>query len=62
MIAFNGLPRPHHPIFNHPRFGEIMDDKFLLTIESKDPNFDREKTAEFLRGLEPTDVVEVEDE
>ena len=62
MIAFNGLPRPHHPIFNYERFAHIMDDKFLLTIESNDPKFDRERTAEFLRGLSPTEVVEVEDE
>ena len=62
MIAFNGLPRPHHPIFNHPRFSQIMDDRFLLTIESTDPKFDREKTAEFLRELSPAEVVEVEDE
>ena len=62
MIAFNGLPRPHHPIFNHPRFDKIMDDRFLLTIEAVDPKFDIEKTAEFLRGLNPSEVVEVEDE
>ena len=62
MIAFNGLPRPHHPIFNYPRFAQVMDDKFLLTIESGDPKFDREQTADFLRGLGPTEVVEVEDE
>ncbi len=62
MIAFNGLPRPHHPIFNHPRFDQVMDDRFLLTIESDDPKFDREQTAEFLRGLGPAEVVEVEND
>ena len=62
MIAFNGLPRPHHPVFNYPRFDKIMDDRFLLTIESTDPKFDALKTAEFLRGLNPSEVVEVEDE
>ncbi|MEZ5366099.1 MAG: DUF3341 domain-containing protein [Bryobacterales bacterium] len=62
MIAFNGLPRPYHPVFNYPRFNKIMDDRFLLTIESTDPKFDREQTSEFLRGLNPTEVVEVENE
>jgi hypothetical protein len=62
MLAFNGLPRPYHPIFNHPRFSRVMDDSFLLTIESGDPKFDREKTAAFLRELNPSDVVEVENE
>jgi hypothetical protein len=62
MIAFNGLPRPHHPVFNYPRFDKIMDDRFLLTIEATDPKFDAVQTAEFLRGLNPSEVVEVEDE
>ena len=62
MLAFNGLPRHHHPIFNHPKFEDVMNDRFLLTIESEDPKFDRTATADFLRGLSPIEVVEVEDE
>ncbi len=62
MFAFNGLPRPNHPIFNHPNFERASQDRFFLTIESEDPKFEPEATTAFLRGLNPLDVTEVEDE
>ena len=60
MIALNGLPRPHHPIFNAPRFDLASQSRFFLCIEAIDPKFDREETAEFLLGLNPHTVSEVE--
>ncbi|MBI1358160.1 MAG: DUF3341 domain-containing protein [Acidobacteria bacterium] len=63
MLAFNGLPRHHHPIFNYPRFAEVMNDKFLLTIEAKDPKFDPTAIREFFAAdLGSSEVHEVEDE
>ena len=62
MFAFNGLPRPNHPIFNHPNFERASQDRFFLTIESDDPKFDSAETAAYLRGLNALDVTEVEDE
>lgn len=59
MFFLNGLPRPHHPLFNVPRFVHASQDRFFLCIEATDPRFDRIRTTEFLRSLQPSEVVEV---
>jgi hypothetical protein len=61
MIALNGLPRPHHPIFNAPRFERASSDLFFLCIEAADGLFDREGTEQFLRSLGPQAVSEVDE-
>ena len=60
MIVLNGLPQPYHPVFNVPRFERASRDKFFLLVESADPKFDREQTREFLKGLNATEVSDVE--
>ena len=62
MILFNGLPRPYHPIFNHPRFDRASQDLFFLAVEAADAKFDASETRTFLEGLDAKEVVEVEDE
>ncbi len=57
MILLNGLPRPHHPVFNVPQFGRSSQDRFFLCIEATDPKFDRTATAEFLATLKPHGAV-----
>ena len=59
MFFLNGLPRPHHPVFNAPRFVHASQDRFFLCIEATDPRFDRQGTRQFLIGLNPFEVVEV---
>ena len=56
MLALNGLPRPHHPIFDAPGFERASHDRFFLCIESDDPLFDRERTEQFLASLGATEV------
>lgn len=59
MIALNGLPRLHHPIFSAPNFERATTDKFFLCIESSDGMFNREEVTQFLRELHPQSVSEV---
>ena len=59
MVVLNGLPQPYHPVFNVDRFARASRDRFFLVVESKDPKFDRQATAEFLKGLHPAEVTEV---
>jgi hypothetical protein len=60
MLALNGLPMPHHPVFNVPRFALASKDRFFLVIESIDPKFDLQKTRTFLSSLTAREVTDVE--
>lgn len=61
MFAVNGLPRPHHPLFNVEGFARASQDRYFLYIESEDPRFDVEGTRAFLEKLQPSEVTAVED-
>ena len=60
MIIMNGLPRPHHPIFETPNFERASQDRFFLAIEAEDPKFERGATRALLEELKPHAVSEVE--
>ncbi len=48
MLAFNGLPRLHHPVFSSANFRRATDDRFFISIEAEDPMFDNKKTRALL--------------
>jgi Protein of unknown function (DUF3341) len=48
VLFMNGLPRPHHPIFNWDRFARASNDGFFLVIEARDPRFTEVEARELL--------------
>lgn len=59
MLALNGLPRPHHPLFAIPQFERASTDGYFIGIQSIDPMFDLEETAGLLRELHAREVIHV---
>lgn len=55
-----GFPLIHHPVFNVAQFARATDDRFFLCIEARDFKFSREDTFQFLSGLHPIAVWEIE--
>jgi Alternative complex III, ActD subunit len=60
MLILNGLPRPHHPIFNTPHYAERSSSHFYLCVKSTDSLYDPRATSELLRSLGAKNVWEVE--
>ena len=59
MLALNGLPMPHHPVFNVPRFALATKDRFFLIVFSTDPKYRSSETRRFLESLGPRSISEV---
>jgi hypothetical protein len=62
MLALNGLPQPHHPIFNAHRFTHASADRFFVCIQARDKKFQLADTARLLQGLAAHHVSEVHDD
>jgi hypothetical protein len=61
-ILLSGLPLPYHPVFNVARFASHASQTgFFLAIQSTDPQFDRHRTFDFLKGLGAKEINEVEE-
>jgi len=59
MLALNGLPRPHHPVFSVPGFELATRDRFFLLVPHYDPLFDPDEAARVLRAGPTLSVHEV---
>lgn len=59
MLAMNGLPRPHHPLFAIPSFARASQDRFFLCVLSRDPKYDPEAVRALLGRLGATEVTDV---
>jgi len=62
MLVLNGLPEPHHPIFNAKFFQLASQDRFFLCIKASDPNFDEERVGALFSRCEPLAVSMLDEE
>lgn len=62
MLALNGLPRWHHPLFSSERFLRSSDDTFIIGIEADDPAFDPDAARTLLESAGATAIEVIEDE
>ena len=61
MFVMNLLPTYYHPVFNHPEFESVTDDRFFVAVERNDPMFDMKATYDYLDSLGATSVRYVEE-
>lgn len=59
MLALNGLPRPHHPLFEIAQFERASRDGYFLCVEARDPKFDVAAVREQLRRSGAKEVWDV---
>jgi hypothetical protein len=62
MLGFNQLPKHNHPVFESERFKGFSTDKFFISVEAADPQFDVAHTRRFLESLHPSFIELVEEE
>lgn len=60
MLALNGLPRWHHPLFNNKRFLKSSDDTFFIAIEAADAKFEPGAVKAILESAGATNIEIVE--
>ena len=60
MLALNGLPRFYRPHFRSDRFRRATSDRFFISIDSRDRQFDIESNGSFLHeiGASAVEVIE----
>jgi len=51
MLFLNRLPRWNHPMLNSRHTARMTDDKFYISVEARDPQFDETRTRELLERL-----------
>lgn len=59
MLALNGLPRPHHPLFAIPQFDAVARDGFFLFVLHRDPAFEPAKVRTLLAEVGAKEVIDV---
>lgn len=59
MLALNGLPRPHHPLFGVDAFARASRDGFFLCIQATDSLFSLEETRKLLQEAGAIEVIDV---
>ena len=60
MLALNGLPKPHQPIFNAEAMVRASSDRYILCIESTDANYNPTEIHKFFEGTNALSVETIE--
>ena len=50
MLFLNRLPRLHHPLLKHRRFGLVTHDRFFIVIECDDLKYSETETRKLLEA------------
>lgn len=62
LFYFTRFPQPYHPVFNSEDFNQhASQDAFYLGVEARDPQFDLDRTRQFMEGLGSIQVSEIEE-
>jgi len=61
MLAMNGLPRFHHPLYSSERFLGSSDDRFFIYVEATDPRFEPATVRSLLTGAGAERIELIED-
>ena len=61
MLGLNELPKHFHPIFYSDRFESCSRDRFFVSIEATDKQFDLSKTRNLLESMHPSHLELVEE-
>ncbi len=61
MLLLNRLPKLANPLLKSTNFRRSTADRFFIEVQARDSRFDKDKTAEFLKGLGATSVELIED-
>ena len=61
MLFLNRLPRLHHPLLKHKRFGQVTHDKFYVVIETDDPQYSETETRKLLEATGSKHIEMVEE-
>ncbi len=59
VFILNGLPRPHHPVFDVPAFARASRDRFFLCLEARSRQFDVPVARSFLKSLKPEAIHDI---
>ena len=61
VLFLNRLPRLHHPLLKHKRFGLATHDRFFIVIETADPKYSETETRKLLEGAGSKHIEMVEE-
>lgn len=61
MFTLNRLPQLYSTEFNHSEFNKVTDDKFFISVSSKDKNFNKEQLIQIIKSNNGESIEDVYD-